>query len=55
MSQYLEMKVQLCRDHLKVQKHVAPGLSEYRAYISWHLAEPLYWLLKETYLQKVSH
>jgi len=48
----LEKKVNFCRDHLKVQHYLAPGLSEYRAYISNHIAEPLYWLTKEKYLQK---
>ena len=45
----LEKKIQFCADHLKVQAVVAPGLSEYRAYISWHLAEPLYWTAREKY------
>ena len=45
----LEKKVRMCRDHLKVQRCVAPGLSEYRAYISSHIAEPLYWVGKEKY------
>jgi len=48
----LEKKVNFSRDHLKVQHYLAPGLSEYRAYISNHIAEPLYWLTKEKYLQK---
>ena len=43
----LEKKVEYCRDHLAVQQYLAPGLSEYRAYISQHLAEPLYWLARE--------
>jgi len=43
----LEKKVEYCRDHLAVQRYLAPGLSEYRAYISQHLAEPLYWLARE--------
>ena len=51
-TSFLERKVQFCRDHLEVQKCVAPGLSEYRAFISWHLAEPLYWLTKDKYVQK---
>ena len=36
-------KVSFCREHLKVQSILSPGLSEYRAYISLHLAEALYW------------
>ena len=48
-STVLERKIQFCQDHLKVQAAVAPGLSEYRAYISWHLAEPLYWTVSEKY------
>ena len=48
----LEKKVTYCRDHLKVQKRIAPGLSEYRANISWHLAEPLYWLTKDRFVQR---
>ena len=31
---WLEKKVEFCRDHLKLQAKLAPGLSEYRAYIS---------------------
>ena len=49
---WLEKKVNFCRDHLKVQRKLAPGLSEYRAYISYHLAEPLYWLAKKQYIEK---
>ena len=49
---WLEKKVNFCRDHLKVQKKLAPGLSEYRAYISNHIAEPLYWLAKKRYMEK---
>jgi len=51
---WLEKKVNFCRDHLKVQRKLAPGLSEYRAYISNHIAEPLYWLAKKRYLEKKS-
>ena len=36
-------KVLFCREHLKIQSILCPGLSEYRAYISLHLAEALYW------------
>ena len=36
-------KVSFCREHLKIQSILSPGLSEYRAYISLHLAEALYW------------
>ena len=39
-------KVSFCREHLKVQSILSPGLSEYRAYISLHLAEALYWANK---------
>ena len=49
----LDKKIQYCRDHLLVQSRVAPGLSEYRAYISWHLAEPLYWASKDKFVQKL--
>ena len=49
---WLEKKVNFCRDHLKVQRKLAPGLSEYRAYISNHIAEPLYWLAKKRYMEK---
>ena len=31
---WLEKKVEFCKDHLNLQKVVAPGLSEYRAYMS---------------------
>ena len=48
----LARKVQQCRDHLAVQAVVAPGLSEYRAYLSSQLAEPLYWLAKDRYLAR---
>jgi len=52
---WLEKKVEFCRDHLRIQKILAPGLSEYRAYMSSHIAEPLYWLTKKRYLaQKCS-
>jgi len=40
----LQKKVDYCRDHLKVQSAVAPGLSEYRANVSRQISEPLYWL-----------
>ena len=49
----LDKKIDYCRDHLLVQSRVAPGLSEYRAYISWHLAEPLYWASKDKFVQKL--
>ena len=39
----LERKVFFCRELLKIQSILSPGLSEYRAYISLHLAEALYW------------
>merc|ERR1712154_555705 len=50
-SDWLEKKVEYCRDHLAVQSHVSPGLSKYRAYISAHIAEPLYWLAKNRFLR----
>ena len=51
-EEWLEKKVEFCRDHLDIQRTVAPGLSDYRAYISAHLAEPLYWLTKNRYKQQ---
>jgi hypothetical protein len=48
----LRKKVNFCRDHLKVQSKLAPGLSEYRAYISNQIAKPLYWLAKKRYMEK---
>ena len=39
----LERKVFYCRELLKIQSILAPGLSEYRAYISLHLAQAIYW------------
>lgn len=48
---WLQKKVDYCRDHLKVQSAVAPGMSEFRAYMSWQISEPLYWLAKKN--QKV--
>jgi len=48
----LQKKVTFCRDHLTVQENLAPGLSEYRAYISSHISEPLYWLAREKYQGK---
>ena len=44
---WLEKKVNFCREHLALQQVLAPGLSEYRAYISSHLVEPLYLLAKK--------
>lgn len=41
---WLQKKVDYCRDHLEIQSLVAPGLSEYQAYMSWHISKPLYWL-----------
>ena len=49
---WLEKKVEFCRDHLEIQRVIAPGLSEYRAYMSAHIAEPLYWLTKKRYISK---
>ena len=51
---WLAKKVSYCRDHLAVQKCVSPGLSKYRAYISSHIAEPLYWLAKKRYQENKS-
>jgi len=47
---WLEKKVKFCKEHLALQQVVAPGLSEYRAYMSAHLAEPLYLLAKKRYV-----
>jgi len=47
---WLEKKVEMCADHLRLQKSVAPGLSEYRAYMSGHYGEALYWLSKRKYV-----
>jgi len=49
---WLEQKVEFCNQHLALQKHLAPGMSEYRAYISLHLAEAMYWLYRKKYLVK---
>ena len=43
---WLEKKLEFCRDHLAVQRRVSPGLSEYRAHLSSHLAFPLYLITK---------
>ena len=45
-EELLERKVFYCRELLQVQSVLSPGLSEYRAYISLHLAETLYWAHK---------
>ena len=50
----LAKKVSYCRDHLAVQRCVSPGLSKYRAYISSHIAEPLYWLAQKRYQKNMS-
>jgi len=47
---WLEKKINFCRQHLAIQQVLAPGLSEYRAYISSHLVEPLYLLAKKRYV-----
>jgi len=47
---WLEKKVHFCEDHLKLQKDLAPGLSEYCAYISGHCGEALYWLTRKQYI-----
>ena len=49
---WLDKKVIFCQDHLKIQEQLAPGLSKYRAYISFHIAEPLYWLTNKRYAAK---
>ena len=41
----LKDKLSYCEDHLELQTIIAPGLTEYRAYISLHYAETLYWAL----------
>jgi len=46
---WLQKKVDYCKDHLKVQELVAPGLSEYRAYMSMQISEALYMLAKRKY------
>ena len=51
----LERKVSFCRDHLKIQSLLSPGLSEYRAYISLHLAEALYWGVQRHVIMEDSH
>ena len=43
---YTERAVEFARDMLRVQAKVAPGYSELRAYLSHHIALPLYWLTK---------
>lgn len=43
---YTERAVEFARDMLRVQEKVAPGYSELRAYLSHHIALPLYWLTK---------
>merc|ERR1719474_907331 len=47
---WLEKKVEFCEEHIKLQQKVAPGLSEYCAYMSGHLGEALYWLNKKKYV-----
>ena len=44
-----------CREHLALQQVLAPGLSEYRAYISSHLVEPLYLLAKKRWERAFTH
>ena len=39
----LERKVLYCRELLKIQSILAPGLSEYRAYVSLHFAQAVHW------------
>ena len=51
-EEWLEKKVEFCRDHFEIQRDIAPGLSEYKAYISAHIAEPLYWLTKRRYISQ---
>jgi len=52
---WLEMKVKFCEDHIKVQEKLAPGESEYCAYISGHYGESLFWLNKKKFVaQKIS-
>ena len=47
---WLEKMVEFCQDHLAIQETVEPGLTPYRAYLSFHIAEPWYWLTKKRYL-----
>ena len=49
----LEKSVRYCKDHLEIQASLAPGLSEYRAYISYHMARALYSLIKEQHKDKM--
>ena len=37
----LELKQKYCQEHLKLSEILSPGLTEYRAYISFHYAETL--------------
>ena len=46
---WLEKKVEYCKEHLSLQLVLAPGLSEYRAYISSLMAGALYWLAKKQF------
>jgi len=49
----LEKSVRYCKDHLEIQASLAPGLSEYRAYISYHMARALYSLIKEQHKDRM--
>ena len=37
----LELKQEFCQEHLKLCEILSPGLTEYRAYVSFHYAETL--------------
>ena len=51
----LKDKLSYCEDHLELQSIIAPGLTEYRAYISLHYVETLYWtLVREVQLDRPS-
>ena len=43
---YTARAVEFTRDLIRVQERIAPGYSELRAYLSNHIAVPLYWLTK---------
>ena len=49
----LQKSVGYCEEHLLIQDILAPGLSEYKAYISYHMAMALYCLIKEQHKDKM--
>jgi len=46
-SDLLRIKMKFCDEHLSLAAMLCPGLTEYRAYLSLHYAESLYWALKK--------